>query len=151
VIKLLIQLREEDMNTIQINTAEGTVNYTEAEVIRFIDKAKEADAVHQLTSMQATNIREIRNEVRDFFSEGEWSDGETTCNKGDVNALLERIGANKLTSRYTGTFIINGTFSLEAEDESEAVSLLEGDINVEFYGGDIDVDSIDIHDMEEDN
>jgi hypothetical protein len=101
--------------------------------------------------MQATNIREIRNEVRDFFSEGEWSDGETTCNKGDVNALLERIGANKLTSRYTGTFIINGTFSLEAEDESEAVSLLEGDINVEFYGGDIDVDSIDIHDMEEDN
>jgi hypothetical protein len=151
VIKLLIQLREEDMNTIQINTVEGTVNYTEAEVIRFIDKAKEADAVHQLTSMQATNIREIRNEVRDFFSEGEWSDGETTCNKGDVNALLERIGANKLTSRYTGTFIINGTFSLEAEDESEAVSLLEGDINVEFYGGDIDVDSIDIHDMEEDN
>ena len=139
------------MNTIQINTAEGTVNYTEAEVIRFIDKAKEADAVHQLTNMQATNIREIRNEVRDFFSEGEWSDGETTCNKGDVNALLERIGANKLTSRYTGTFIINGTFSLEAEDESEAVSLLEGDINVEFYGGDIDVDSIDIHDMEEDN
>jgi hypothetical protein len=125
--------------------------YTETEVIRFIDKAKEADAVHQLTSMQATNIREIRNEVRDFFSEGEWSDGETTCNKGDVNALLERIGANKLTSRYTGTFIINGTFSLEAEDESEAVSLLEGDINVEFYGGDIDVDSIDIHDMEEDN
>ena len=139
------------MNTIQINTAEGTVNYTEAEVIRFIDKAREADAVHQLTSMQATNIREIRNEVRDFFSEGEWSDGETTCNKGDVNALLERIGANKLTSRYTGPFIINGTFSLEAEDESEAVSLLEGDINVEFYGGDIDVDSIDIHDMEEDN
>ena len=151
MIKLLIQLREEDMNTIQINTAEGTVNYTEAEVIRFIDKAKEADAVHQLTNMQATNIREIRNEVRDFFSEGEWSDGETTCNKGDVNALLERIGANKLTSRYTGTFIINGTFSLEAEDESEAVSLLEGDINVEFYGGDIDVDNIEVHDMEEDN
>ena len=139
------------MNTIQINTQEGTVNYTEAEIIRFIEKAKEADAVHQLTNMQATNIREIRNEVRDFFSEGEWSDGETTCNKGDVNALLERIGSNKLTSKYTGTLTIHCNFIVEAEDESEAVSLLEGDVNVEFYGGDIDVDNIEIFDMEEDN
>ena len=139
------------MNTIQINTAEGTVNYTEAEVIRFIDKSKEADAVHELTNMQAKNIREIRNEVRDFFSEGEWSDGETTCNKGDVNAMLERIGANKLTSTYTGTFTVNGTFSVEAEDADSATDLLTDNINVEFYDGDIDVDNIEIHDMEEDN
>ena len=139
------------MNTIQINTAEGTVNYTEAEVIRFIDKAKEADAVHELTNMQAKNIREIRNEVRDFFSEGEWNDGETTCNKGDVNAMLERIGANKLTTKYTGTFTINGTFSIEAEDIQEAADVFENDVNVEFYGGDIEVDEIETHDLEEDN
>ena len=139
------------MNTIQINTAEGTVNYTEAEVIRYIDKAKEADAVHELTNMQAKNIREIRNEVRDFFSEGEWNDGETTCNKGDVNAMLERIGANKLTTKYTGTFTINGTFSIEAEDIQEAADVFENDVNVEFYGGDIEVDEIETHDLEEDN
>jgi hypothetical protein len=139
------------MNTIQINTAEGTVNYTESEVIRFIERAKDIDAIQQVTNQYRKDIVDIRNEVRDFFSEGEWSDGETTCNKGDVNALLERIGSNKLTSRYTGTFIINGTFSVEAEDAESATSLLEDDINVEFYGGDIDVDSIDIHDMEEDN
>ena len=139
------------MNTIQINTAEGTVNYTEAEVIRFIDKSKEADAVHELTNMQAKNIREIRNEVHNFFREGEWQDGETTCNKGDVNAMLERIGANKLTSTYTGTFTVNGTFSVEAEDADSATDLLTDNINVEFYDGDIDVDSIDIHDMEENN
>jgi len=139
------------MNTIQINTAEGTVNYTESEVIRFIERAKEVDAIQQACNMQATNIREIRHEVRDFFSESEWSDGETTVNKGDVNAMLERIGCNKLTSTYTGTFTIHGTFSLEAEDTDSAISVLEDNINVEFYDGDIDVDSIEIHDMEEDN
>ena len=139
------------MNTIQINTTEGTVNYTEAEVIRFIDKTKEVDAVQQRADQYRKDVINIRNEVRDFFSEGEWNDGETTVNKSDVNAMLERIGANKLTSTYTGTFTINGTFSVEAEDEETATGLLTDDITVEFYGGDIEVDSIDIHDMEEDN
>ena len=139
------------MNTIQINTAEGTVNYTESEIIRFIERAKDIDAIQQVANQYRKDIVDIRNEVRDFFSEGEWQDGETTVNKRDVNFLLERIGSNKLTSRYTGTFIINGTFSVEAEDAESATSLLEDDINVDFYGGDIEVDSIDIHDMEEDN
>lgn len=139
------------MNTIQINTAEGTVNYTESEVIRFIERAKDIDAVQQRADKYFQDIRNIRHEVRDFFSEGEWNDGETTVNKGDVNAMLERIGANKLTTRYTGTFNINGTFSIEAEDAQEAADVFENDVNVEFYGGDIDVDNIEVHDMEEDN
>jgi hypothetical protein len=151
VIKLLIQLREEDMNTIQINTAEGTVNYTEAEVIRFIERTKDIDAVQQRADQYRKDVIDIRNEVRDFFSEGEWNDGETTCNKGDVNAMLERIGANKLTTKYTGTFTINGTFSIEAEDIQEAADVFENDVNVEFYGGDIEVDEIETHDLEEDN
>jgi len=140
------------MNTIQITSEDGIViNYTEGEVLRYIERAKETDAVHELTNMQAANIRAIRNEVYNFFREGEWQDGETTCNKGDVNAMLERIGANKLTSTYTGTFTINGTFSVEAEDADSATDLLTDNINVEFYDGDIDVDNIEIHDMEEDN
>ena len=139
------------MNTIQINTEEGTINYTEAEVIRFIEQAKETDAVQQRADRHWQEVRDIRYKVRDFFSEGEWSDGETTCNKGDVNLLLDSIGADKLTSTYTGTFIINGTFSIEAEDAETATSLLEDDINVEFYSGDIDVDNIETHDIEEDN
>jgi hypothetical protein len=139
------------MNTIQINTEEGTINYTENEIIRFIERAKDIDAVEQRADKYKQTLIDVRHEVRDFFSEGEWRDGETTVNKGDVNAMLERIGANKLTSTYTGTFTINGTFSVEAEDAESATSLLEDDITVEFYGGDIDVDNIEIHDMEEDN
>jgi hypothetical protein len=151
VIKLLIQLREEDMNTIQINTAEGTVNYTEAEVIRFIERTKDTDAVQQRADKYFQQVREIRNEVRDFFSEGEWSDGETTVNKGDVNLLLERIGANKLTTKYTANYTITGTFNVEVEDERDVESLFMDNVTVEFYDGDIDVDLIEINDIEEEN
>jgi hypothetical protein len=149
VIKLLIQLREEDMNTIQINTAEGTVNYTEAEVIRFIERTKDTDAVQQRADKYFQEVREIRNQVRDFFSEGEWSDGETTVNKGDVNALLERIGANKLTTKYTANYTITGTFNVEVEDERDVESLFVDNVTVEFYDGDIDVDLIEVNDIEE--
>lgn len=145
------------MNTIQITTVQPesndkiTVNYTEAEVIRFIERAKDTDAIQQRADKYFQDIRNIRNEVRDFFSEGEWTDGETTCNKGDVNAMLERIGADKLTTKYSGTFTINGTFSVETEDLQTAVALFEDNVNVEFYDGDIDVDNIETHDVEEDN
>ena len=131
------------MNTIQITSDDGIViNYTEGEVLRYIKKVEELDAYKQ------TAI-DNRHKVRDFFSESEWSNGETTISKSDVNELLESIGANRLTSRYSGTFTVNGTFSVEAEDENAASSLFEDDVNVEFYSGDVDVDNIETHDIEE--
>jgi hypothetical protein len=132
------------MNTIQITTVDGAVNYTESEVTRYIERAGQVDKLYE-------DIRKIRHEVRDFFSEGEWSDGETTVNKGDTNALLERIGANKLTTKYRGTFMVNGTFEIEVEDEDDIESIITDNLNVECYDADIDVDSIEVHDVEEDN
>jgi hypothetical protein len=131
------------MNTIQITTVDGAVNYTtESEVTRYIERAGQVDRLQD-------ELRKIRHEVRDFFSEGEWSDGETTVNKGDTNALLERIGAQKLTTKYRGTFMVNGTFEIEVEDEDEIESIITDNLNVECYDADIDVDSIEVHDIEE--
>ena len=139
------------MNTIQINTADGTVNYTESEVLRFIERAKEVDAVQQVSDEYRAKVTAIRHEVRDFFSEGEWNDGETNVNKGDVNMLLESIGCNKLTTRYNANFTITGTFSVDVEDEDEVESLFTDNVSVDFYDGDIDVDQIEVNDIEEDN
>ena len=136
------------MNTIQITTADGTVNYTEAEVLRFIERAKEVDAVQQVTDEYRAKVIAIRREVRDFFSEGEWNDGETVINKGDVNTLLESIGCNKLTTRYNASYTITGTFTVEVEDEDDVESLFTDNVDVSFYDGDIDVDQIDVHDIE---
>jgi hypothetical protein len=139
------------MNTIQVTTEDGTINYTEAEVLHFKKRAQEVDAIQQASDNQWKQIRDIRNQVRDFFSEGEWSDGETVCNKGDVNALLERIGTHKLTTKYRGTFTVTGTFEIDAEEEDEVESTIADNLSVECYAADIDVDNIEILDIEEDN
>lgn len=144
------------MNTITINTTnedgtQSSISYTEAEVVYFRKRAKEVDSLDESITIQAKEIRSIRNEVRDFFSEGEWSDGETTVNKGDVNAMLERIGCSKLTSKYSGTFTVTGTFNVELEEEDEVESMIADNIEVSVWGADIDVDSVEVMDIEEDN
>ena len=139
------------MNTIQINTADGAINYTEAEVLRFIEKAKQIDELQSIENKHYAILRDIRTNVRDFFSEAEWSDSETTVNKNDVNELLETIGCNKLTTKYRGTFTVSGTFSVEVEDEDDVTDIVTDGISVDFYGGDIDVEQIDVLDIEEDD
>ena len=69
-----IKQREEHMNTITImSTVEGTpsVTYTEGEVLRYIDKAKGIDELNDLLNKQVQTIRDLKNKVRDFFSEGD--------------------------------------------------------------------------------
>ena len=139
------------MNTIQINTVDGVVNYTESEVIRFIEKAGEVNAIQASASEDRAQRISNTYKVRDFFSEIEWSDGEATISKSDVNELLESIGANKLTTKYRATYTITGSFSVEVEDEDDVESLFTDNVNVDFYDGDIDVDQIEVLDIEEDN
>lgn len=141
------------MNTITIEspTTGNTITYTETEVRNFISKAGEVSGLNDTITEQIKEIRTIRNEVRDFFSEGEWQDGETTCNKGDVNALLERIGTSKLTTKYSGTFTITGTFNIEVEDEDEVEDIIVNNTEISNWSADMDVDQIEVHDVEEDN
>ena len=154
-IKGLFKQREGNMNTIaitnQINGETVTITYTEIEVLGFIERAKETDAIQQVSDNYRKEVRTIKNEIRDFFSEGEWSDGETTVNKGDVNAMLERIGCNKLTTKYNGTFTITGTFSLEVEDEDEIQSIIEENTDISNWSADMDIEQVEVHDIEEDN
>jgi hypothetical protein len=132
------------MNTIQVTTEHGVVNYTESEILRFIQKVDELDGFKQ-------NAIDNRHKVRDFFSEGQWDDGEFTASKEDINDLLESIGANRLTSKYNATYTITGTFSVEAESAEDAEAAFTDNVTVDFYDGDIDVDQVEVHDMEEDN
>ena len=145
------------MNTITINTTnedgttQASVSYTEAEVLHFKKRAQETDDLQRVHDNLLKEIRTIKNEVRDFFSEGQWEDGETTCSKADVNVLLDSIGTNKLTTKYNGTFTVTGTFNLEVEEEDEVESMIADNMEVSVWGADIDVDSVEVHDVEEDN
>jgi hypothetical protein len=135
------------MNTIQVTTTDGTVNYTESEVLRFIEKVKVAD---DTISQQHKTIIDIKNSVRDFFSEGQWDNGEFTASKEDVNDLLTTIGTNRLTSKYNATYTITGTFSVDAESAEDAEAAFTDNVTVDFYDGDIDVDQVEVLDVEED-
>jgi hypothetical protein len=132
-----------------------TVTYNESEVLRFIQSntelKRQVDELQTADNHRYITIRDIRNNVRDFFSEGEWSDNEQTVNKSEVNLLLETIGTNKLTSKYRGTFTVTGTFNVEVEDEDDVTDVVTDGISVDFYGGDIDVEQIDVLDIEEDD
>jgi hypothetical protein len=136
------------MNTIQVTTTDGTVNYTESEVLRFIEKVKVAD---DTISQQHKTIIDIKNSVRDFFSEGQWDDGEFSANKEDINDLLTTIGTHRLTSRYRATYTITGTYSVDAESADDAEAIFTDNVTVDFYDGDIDVDLVEVVDLEEDN
>ena len=135
-----------------MSTVEGTPNvtYTEGEVLRYIEKAKGIDELNDLLNKQYQTIRSIKENVRDFFSEVEWEDGEQTVTKSDVNELLERIGSHKLTSRYGGTFTITGTFQVEAEDADEAESMFIDNVDVSFNDGDYTIDQTEVNDVDED-
>jgi hypothetical protein len=125
------------MNTIQINTVDGVVNYTESEVTRFIEKAGEKN--------------DIRYKVRDFFSELEWDGGEATITRSEVNELLKAIGCDLIRAEYKATVTITAYVTgYTAEDEDDANNCIEDDITIDIgSGGRIEIDSIDISDVEE--
>ena len=135
------------MNTIQITNDEGqTVNYTEEEVKNVFRLRKQ----HQdLADAASTELRKVRNEIRDFFSEGEWDNGEQTVNKSDVNFLFERIGVNKLTTTYRGSASITFTFEVEAEDEDNARSIIEENASVSEDGFDSTEESVEVDEIDE--
>ena len=138
------------MDTITIESTQvgvPNVSYTSAEVLRFIEKAKDYDNANLNLATAYKDIRSIKEKVRDFFSEVEWEDGEQTVSKSDVNELLESIGSHKLTTTYRGTFTINGTFEVEAEDEDEASSVFVDNASVDFSEGDYRIEDISTDDV----
>ena len=127
------------MNTIQINTVDGVVNYTESEVIRFIEKAGQ--------------LNDIKYKVRDFFSELEWESNEATVPRSEVNKLLKSIGCDVIRAEYKATVTITAYVTgYEAEDEDDASDCIADDITVDIgSSADIRVDNVEVDDVEEDN
>ena len=136
-IKGLFKQREGNMNTIQIDTVDGVVNYTDTEVKRFIEKAGQTS--------------DVRYKVRDFFSERTWEDGETTVTRSEVNELLKSIGCDLIRAEYRATVTITAYITgYEAEDEDDATDCIADDISVDIgSSASIDVDSIEVSDVEE--
>jgi hypothetical protein len=132
------------MNTINIVNPEtnDTITYNEAEVLRFIQNN---------TNLKA-EARGILYKVRDFYTEREWSDSETTVTRDEVNTMLRSIGADPIRVMWKATVNITATVTgYEAEDEDDAFNCIEQDISLDIgSSGDISVDVIEVTDLEVD-
>jgi hypothetical protein len=140
------------MNTIQVLDVESgnTINYTEEEVRAYIRKAKEVDAVQQVSSEYRAATHSIRNKVRDFFSEREWADRETTVTLEEVNELLISIGSHSIQTTYSGSITISVSFSdLDADDEDDAISKIQDEISVDLYNGSTQIDDVSVDEITE--
>ena len=138
------------MNTIQVTTDNGVINYTESEVLRFIEKAGETDAVQQVANETRARVSSIRNTVRDFFSEREWESRETTVTLDEVNELLNSIGSHSIQSTYSGSITISVSFSdLDADDEDDAISKIQDEITVDLYNASIQIDDVSVDEITE--
>lgn len=127
------------MNSIGITTVDGIVNYTESEVTRFIEKAGE--------------LSDTKYKVRDFFKEFNWSGGEATITRSEVNELFSAIGLDHIRGKYKATVTIT-TYVTDypAEDEDDVRNCIDDDITVDIgSSASIEVDSIEISDVEEDD
>jgi hypothetical protein len=132
------------MNTINIVNPEtnDTITYNEAEVLRFI----------QTNTTLRNSERDTLYKIRDFFSESEWEDSETTVNRVSVNTLLRSIGADPIRGKWSATINITATVTnYEAEDEDDAFNCIQDDISVDIgSSADISVDLIEVSDLEAD-
>jgi hypothetical protein len=73
------------MNTITIkatNAHTPDVSYNEVEVQRFIDDSR---SLKERETILLDKVYHLRNQVREFFKEQEWNDGEITISKPDDN------------------------------------------------------------------
>ena len=143
--------REETMNTIQVTTQSGAViNYTEAEVIRFIEKAEQVDAAHRELQESYNKIRDIKNYVRDFFTEEEWQDGVQEVKRDDVNRMLEHIGARRIPVAYSATVTVTlNVTGFEADSEEDLHYDIENELEVSINQGDAEVYSVEVSGIEE--
>jgi hypothetical protein len=125
------------MNTIQVDTIDGAVNYTETEVKRYIERAGQ--------------LSDVKYTVRDFFSELEWSDGEATITRSAVNELLKSIQCDLIRAEYKATVTITAYITgYPAEDEDDANNCIVDDITLDIgSSASIEIDSIEIFDVEE--
>jgi hypothetical protein len=135
------------MNTISITTVDGTINYTETEIIRFISKARDQQ---EKADKVVDKLYNVKRQVREFFKDQEWDSGEVVITKSDVNELLGEIECDKLTSKYVGTFTITGTFNVEADDGDDVEAIISDSTEVDNYLASISVDQIETFDIEED-
>jgi hypothetical protein len=143
------------MNTITINntTTDGAVTavtYNEAEVKDLLKKAEElSEAYRQLTRANSI-IRDIKDNIHSFFSEVEWTGGEQTVVRSELNDLFERCGIRKLQAKYSATVTVTLTVTdFEADSEDDLEYDIQNELDISIGNGEVDIEGVEVCNVEE--
>ena len=109
----------------------------------------QVEEMQEKTNKHWREIHDLQTKVYEFFRDRyEAGDDEITCDKDEVNELLDAIDAEQLKSLFT----IKGTISftltdVEAESEEEAQRIAESEVTMSFDGdGDLSDWDVEISD-----
>ena len=145
------------MNTITINTINpesndlvSAVTYTEVEVKDLVKKAQELSEAYRQLTVSNNLVREIRNNIHGFFSEGEWSCGEQTVSRSDLNDLFNRCGIRNIQAKYSATVTVTLTVTdFEADSEDDLEYDIQNDLDISIGNGEVDIDGVEVCNVEE--
>ena len=133
-------------------TVDGTTyNFTEESLKELIKTdiatKRRLDAVSTEAQESYRKLVKVRNEVHAYFTEafdGSVDENETTVTRDEVNALLESIGSDMLTTTWSATVEITVTVTdIKATSAEEAEDIIRD--NIEVSGYDLDIQDQDVN------
>ena len=136
-------------------TVDGTTyNFTEESLKELIKNETATKARLEQTQREAQEayrkLAEIRGKVYDFFTEA--FDGvtdETTVQRDDVNALLESIGSDILSTTWSATVEITVTVvGINATSPEEVEDIITDNIEVSGYDLELHDPDVRVHGIE---
>ena len=136
-------------------TVDGTTyNFTEESLKELIKNETATKARLEQTQREAQEayrkLAEIRGKVYDFFTEA--FDGvtdETTVQRDDVNALLESIGSDILSTTWSATVEITVTVvGINATSPEEVEDIITDNIEVSGYDLELHDPDVRVQDIE---
>lgn len=92
-----------------------------------INKYKEIISKQEETiDNRRSELRKVQTQVYEFFNtQFDGGEEEVTITRDEANELLEEIGAQQLQQEFEGTVTVTFSFTVKAQDEDDARSIVE--------------------------
>ena len=101
----------------------GPLDAVQEEINKYKEKIKQQE---ETIDSRRSELRKFQTQVYEFFdTHFDGGEEETTITRDDANELLSDIGAQQLQQEFEGTVTVTFSFTVKAQDEDDARSIVE--------------------------
>lgn len=109
--------------TATVTFGNGPLDAVQEELNRYKEKIKQQE---ETIDSRRSELRKFQTQVYEFFdSHFDAGEEEVTIHRDEANELLSDIGAQQLQQEFEGTVTVTFSFTVKAQDEDEARSIVE--------------------------